>query len=363
MSGRTRLLAAAAVLVVAGAAGGVVAATGSDDATAAAQDPPATTAPVVAGPLSAVVALNGTLTYRARPDGSPYVAINQARGTYTALPESGDRIGCGDALYRVDDRPVLLLCGAIPAYRDLALGARGRDVRQLNANLHRLGADRGGPVDPHDHDFTWSTRQALARLQRRAGATATGALDRDAVVVLPQAARIAKLAATLGGGARPGAAVAQATSDALEVQVRLDASQQGQVQPGDRAVVTLPGNRSAKGRVSRLGRVARAAGKDGDVAGATIPAAIRLDDRHAARGLDQAPVRAEITTAGVARALSVPVTALVGRTGGGFAVELVRAGGRRALVAVRLGLFDSAGGRVQVTGAVRAGDRVVVPSR
>ena len=63
----------------------------------------------------------------------------------------------------------------------------------------------------------------------------------------------------------------------------------------------------------------------------------------------------EVTTEGVKDALSVPVTALVGKAGGGFAVEVVRAGGRRELVAVQLGLFDTAGGRVQVEGALRAG--------
>ena len=47
---------------------------------------------------------------------------------------------------------------------------------------------------------------------------------------------------------------------------------------------------------------------------------------------------------------------------GGFAVEVIRAGDRRELVAVKLGLFDSAGGRVQVGGDLRVGDRVVVPS-
>jgi multidrug efflux pump subunit AcrA (membrane-fusion protein) len=70
----------------------------------------------------------------------------------------------------------------------------------------------------------------------------------------------------------------------------------------------------------------------------------------------------DITTAGVRNALSVPVTALVGKAGGGFAVEVVRSGERRELVAVTLGLFDTADGRVQVTGDLRAGDSVVVPS-
>ena len=124
--------------------------------------------------------------------------------------------------------------------------------------------------------------------------------------------------------------------------MNLEASQQGEVKQGDRAQITLPGNTSVKGKVDRLGRVARTAGKDDDVGSATIPAYISLDEPKQARGLDQAPVQVDITTKGVESALSVPVTALVGKSGGGFAVEVVRDGGRRELVAVKLGLFDTA---------------------
>ena len=166
----------------------------------------------------------------------------------------------------------------------------------------------------------------------------------------------------LGAFARPGAPVAEATADTLEVQVDLEAFQQGEVKKGDRAQITLPGNSSVKGKVDRLGKVARTAGKDGGVANATIPAYISLDEPREARGLDKAPVQVDITTKGVQSALSVPVTALVGKSGGGFAVEVVRVGGRRELVAVRLGLFDTANGRVEVDGALDAGDQVVVPS-
>ncbi|HWK28323.1 MAG TPA: hypothetical protein VNS09_17295 [Solirubrobacter sp.] len=300
---------------------------------------PVSTARVQRGDLSSMLTLTGVLTYRARPDGKPYTAINQARGIYTALPVEGDRVGCGDVLYRVDDAPVRLLCGTVPAYRDLRVGDTGRDVRQLNRNLHVPGAR-----------FTWRTERALKRLHR------TGTLAVGAAVFLPKPVRIAKVTAELGGPARPGMRVAQATSDALEVQVSLAASQQGEIRRGDRARITLPGNRSVPGRVSRLGTVARSAGKDDDVANATIPAFIRLDTP--VRGLDRAPVRVEITTKGVEDALSVPVTALVGKAGGGFAVEVVH----RGLVAVKVGLFDTAGGRVQVTGELAAGDAVVVPS-
>jgi len=161
---------------------------------------------------------------------------------------------------------------------------------------------------------------------------------------------------------RTGAPVLDATSDKLGVQVALDPSEQGSVKKGDKAQITLPGNTLLAGKVAGFGRVAQTAAQDGKPTDATIPTYISLDDPGKARGLDRAPVQVEITTKGVENALSVPVTALVGEAGGAFAVEVVRAGGRRELVAVRLGLFDTAGGRVQVEGAVRAGDHVVVPS-
>ena len=351
MRRRTWVPAAAAVLVAA-AAGGVIAASGGTEPAPAAQAPSASTATVEEGPLSAVVSLNGTLTYVARSDGSPYSVINQASGTYTRLPQVGAEVGCGDVLYRVDDRPVLLLCGTVPSYRALREGDAGRDVRQLNRALHV----RAGTA------FTARTKAALEKLQRARGLPVTGRLALGAAVFLPKPVRIAEVTGELGGSARPGAQVAQATSNRLRVQVDLDAAQQGQVKKGDRARITLPGNRSVEGRVARLGSVAQTPDRqDAGVADATIPAFLRFDDPDAARGLERAPVQAEITTEGVESALSVPVTALFGGSGGGLAVEVVRAGGGRALVPVEVGLFDDARGRVQVEGDLRAGDRVTVP--
>ena len=147
------------------------------------------------------------------------------------------------------------------------------------------------------------------------------------------------------------------------VQVDIDPSQQGEVRKGDRAQISLPGSVLARGRVAGFGRVARLpGGQGGRPADATIPTFITLDDPAKARGLDQAPVEVDITTKGVENVLSVPVTALVGKSGGGFAVEVVRGGERRELVAVHLGLFDTGNGRVQVEGRLREHDRVVVPS-
>lgn len=378
MTRKLWVFAGAAVLVALAATGGAVVMSGASQVTQAAQEPPPVTAKVTKGRLSAMVSLDGTLSYRARSDGSPYSVINQAQGRYTALPNVGDKIECGQVLYRVDNKPVLLLCGAVPAYRDLHYGHVGSDVRELNWNLHTLGYDAKAGVDinPNDDVFTWMTDRALKVLQHDTGGSVTGELGVDAAVFLPESARIAKVAGASdgsnqsgaqvlpGGSAQPGTQVLLATSDTPEVQVDLDASQQGEVKEGDTAQITLPGNRSVTGKVDRLGTVAQT--PDGQTGGkpaaATIPAYISLDDAASARGLDMAPVQVEITTDGVDSALSVPVTAIVGKSGGGFAVEVVREGGRRELVGVKLGLFDTTNGRVEVEGDVSEGDQVVVPS-
>ena len=279
----------------------------------------------------------------------------------------GAEVSCGDELYRVDERPVLLLCGAVPAYRDLRVGDQGDDVRQLNANLHGLGYDAaaGVALDPADAAFGDGTTVALERLQEATGAGVTGALTAAGAVVLPEPVRIAAVSGRLGGPAQPGAPVLDATSATIEVQVALQGSQQAEVEPGQRARITLPDHTSVDGTVDQVGSIARApAGPDGTpgTGPATLPASIRLDDPERVQGLAQAPVRVEITTQGVDDALSVPVTAIVGRSGGGFAVEIGRDGGRRELVAVRLGLVDATAGRVQIEGDVGEGDAVVVPS-
>lgn len=356
------LLGGAAVLVAVAAAGGVVALLSAKQATAAAQ-PAVRTAAVERGTLSDQISQSGTLTYRARPDGSPYTVFNRARGTYTKLPIAGDQVDCGGALYRVNNEPVLLLCGATPAYRPLSEGVKGPDVAELNANLVELGYATRAQLDPSSDSFSAATAAALRKLQATLGEDQTGSLALGRVVFLPDSLRIATVSGALGGSAQPGAPVLSATSDTLEVQLALDPSQQGAVKTGDRALITLPSNTSVTGRVARLGRVAQVpAGQNASAVGATIPVSIGLDHPEQAGGLDQAPVQVTITTKGVTHALNVPVTAIVGRSGGGFAVEVPQANGQRALVPVKLGLFDSAGGRVQVEGDLHVGERVVVPS-
>jgi multidrug efflux pump subunit AcrA (membrane-fusion protein) len=321
-------------------------------------------AAVQEGPLSSQVNQSGTLSYSVGADGAPYSVVNRASGTYTWVPAAGTQIDCGETLYKVGEKPVILICGSTPAYRNLAVRDHGKDVRALNKTLVDEGYADKSELDPGSDHFGWETAAALEKLQDKRGADVTGRLNLGQAVFLPGPLRISKVMAKNGTSAGPGRPIMEASSNRREVTVKLDASQQSEVKKGDHAQITLPDNRITSGVVSRIGTVVTSSGKNGSDSGsATLPVYITLKHPKDAGTLDQAPVQVQITTDGVKQALIVPVTALIGQAGGGYAVE-VAAGdsGQSRIVPVTLGLFDDANGRVQVSGALSASDRVVVPS-
>jgi peptidoglycan hydrolase-like protein with peptidoglycan-binding domain len=291
-------------------------------------------------------------------------------------------IRCGQAIYRLHGRPVALLCGATPLYRPLSVGLKGWDVKELNRNLVALGYADASEVDPSGY-FGSATRDALKALKADLGLTPTGTLGPDQAVALPGPLRISSVPIPLGTAAQPGATIAQATSTERRVEVDLEPSEAEGVKAGDRASITLPTNRTTPGVVARVGTLVVDNGSDsgstsasgsGSTSGSgssggsgaatpTVPVFIKLKQVRAARGIQEAPVQVSIVTGRVANALSVPVTALLAQAGGGYAVEIVDAGGERQLVAVHLGSFDQANGLVQVSGSgLSAGQRVVVPA-
>jgi peptidoglycan hydrolase-like protein with peptidoglycan-binding domain len=316
------------------------------------------TAAVVRRDLRATEQVSGTLGY-----GETRTVANRRQGTITGLPEEGAVLRRGQAAYRVDGKPVPLLYGRLPAWRDLGVGVDdGADVRQLEQNLVALGHDPDREVTVDDH-FTAATRAAVERWQEAIGLPQTGTVRPGDAVWQPGAIRVGTLKVSLGAAAAPGSPVFDATATTRVVTIDLDASRQPYVHEGDRVDLELPGGRTTTGRVASVGKVATAPSTgdaaDGD-ATPTVEVTVSLDRPKATGTLDQAPVDAEITTQTRKGVLAVPVNALLALAEGGYAVELDE-GGTRRLVGVTLGLF--ADGLVEVRGGgLAAGDRVVVPA-
>lgn len=346
------------MVIVAGAgvaAGAIIRPFGGSSTTSSIDNgAPTGLATVTRGVVSARTSVDGKLGYQ-----GDYTAINKASGTFTSLPPVGREVHQGDTLYRVSGKPVVLLKGRIPLYRALSEGDSGPDVRQLNADLVALKYATKSELSPHSKYFGSATADALEKLQDDLNVTQNGELAVGQAVFLPSGtARVTDVTAKLGGTAAPGTAVLQASSTTRQVSVKLDAASQSQVKVGDKVTITLPTMKTTPGVVSSVGTVAKSSSS-----GATIGVNITPSDPKATGSLDQAPVSVLIVTDSAKNVLSVPVSALLALASGGYAVEVVEAGGLRHLVPVTTGLFDDEAGTVQVDGSgLAAGQRVVVPS-
>jgi hypothetical protein len=343
-----------AVAAVAGAAAivaAVVLAAGGDEAPPVRASAAATaTATVERRDLVDRESVDGTLGYA---DAAPLRA--GTTGTITALPEPGAVVRRGRSLYDVDGEPAAwLLYGALPAWRDFGSGmADGEDVRQLERNLRALGHDPDGDMTVDD-EWTWATTAAVQRFQDERGLTEDGTLARGEVSFRPGPARVGELRAALGQAVAAGAEIAQLSTTRREVTVDLEATRQELVREGDRVTIDMPDGRTARGRIADVGKVAeQPASEDAEP---TIEVTIALRGRVArGSGFDQAPVDVGFEVERRRGVLVVPVTALLARAGGGFAVEAAD-GGR--LIDVEPGTF--AEDFVEVAGdGLREGLRVV----
>jgi peptidoglycan hydrolase-like protein with peptidoglycan-binding domain len=302
-------------------------------------------------PLATATVERRTLTERELVDGRLGFADSRplehggSGGTITWLAPEGTTVERGEPLYRVDERPVLLLYGEVPAYRALGPGARGRDVAQLERNLDALGAAPAAMTV--DRRNTAATTAAVRAWQRRRGLTAYGTLGAGRIAFLPGPRRVGEHATRIGTRVGPGSPVMHTGAPRQVVTVELAASRQALVEPGDRVRVTLPG-RATVGRVEQVGRVARTPGEEGPgpvrEPFVEVVIAIRPDPRI--RELDEAPVTVAVERVSRREVPSVPITALLAQPGGRFALE--RAGGGRRLVQVEIGM--AADGYVEVSG-------------
>jgi hypothetical protein len=194
-SRRRRIVAAAAILAALAATAIVLLESGSSPRPNSRTGLPAgyTTAAVTRRTLTESSTVDGTLGY-----GKAFEVYDRLAGTFTWLPVVGAVIGRGGTLYRLNNLPVVLMYGSVPAYRTLKSGVSdGPDVAELNQNLIDLGYDPSGAITDESH-FGEATAAAVRRWQKAEGLPETSEVELGRVVFAPGARRITTVHVSVG---------------------------------------------------------------------------------------------------------------------------------------------------------------------
>lgn len=338
--------------------------------------------PVVEQELSTRVVTRGTAHY-----GSPRAvrimpsALKGSGRVVTTMRRPGSVVRAGEVLATVSGRPVFVLEGKQPSYRDLGPGMRGRDVRQLEEALRGLRLLAG----PSDGVFDSATEAALTSLYRRHGFQPVVASELAVAAARPREAPLVPGALALAGVQlpsdevvfvqdpplrvtkvhhRPGDLVTGPLVTVTDSDVVIDGfvrvEQSGRVRPGARVLVDEPAlGIDTEGQVVSVADRPGTHGADGfhvhfEVAVPRPPAA-----------LVGASVRLEVPIRSTESArITVPVTAVTLGPDGGARVQRALEGGGFEYVPVETGF--SADGYVAVvprSGELTVDDRVVVGVR
>ncbi|GAA2141018.1 peptidoglycan-binding protein [Glycomyces algeriensis] len=350
--------AVAVTAVVVAAAGAAAAALGFDpraffdEAEAGASQETPATAEVVQQTLTETVTVSGDLGF------GDVIGLDCLKsGTFTALPKAGDVIERGGELFAVDDEPVTLLYGTLPAYRSLTPGAEGSDVKQFEENLSKLGYD-GFTVDD---EYTDATAEAVEEWQEDLGLPETGVIDLGQIAYAPGEVRVDTVGVELGDPVQPGSPVLDYTGLDKVVTVEVELEDQELVTVGEAVAITLPDGTEATGTIADSeSLVSEEESQSGTESVTYLEVTVAADDPAVFDGLDQAAVDVGFAGETADDVLTVPVEALLGLGGGGYGLEIAN-GDTTEVIAVDTGLF--ADGSVEVSGeGLEAGMSVVVPS-
>lgn len=312
------------------------------------------TVPVESRRLTADVVTRGAVGYGTPTEISlPVSNLKQQTGIVTVAPVSGTPLPEGAVALSISARPVFVLQGDKPAYRDMGVSSAGDDVRQLEAALARLGFDPG----PQDGLFDAKTLAAAKAFYGRAGYdTFRNAVTADEVVFFPSMpARVQE--ALVKAGEAPSGPVMSITGSRLTVTGELTTDDAKLVKQG--AAVTIEDTDQGVRAAGTVSQVASTPGTNG-----VDPQRYFLEVQP--KDLPPALVGATVVLTIVvqsteAEVLAVPLAALAAAADGTTRVEVELPGGATRFVTVRPGLV--AKGVVQVTpvdGSLVAGDQVVV---
>lgn len=268
-------------------------------------------------------------------------------GTLTAVADSESTAGTGDVLFRVNGAPVVLLAGSAPVQRDLAQGAKGKDVLQLERNLVAMKYLRRIP----DGDFEAPTTEAVKKWQRASGLPVTGVVSASSVVFVPEPARIGSTPVATGTSVEPGTTVVTLTARYPTVVATVPLASQESARLSTPVTVTLPDGTLVEGDIDEVGEpMADPSAETGSAgeSGLVVPIEIALTDVADLSTLEEGPVTIEAEGDPHENVLAVPAAALLARPGGGVAVTIVTGGATQTTVPVTTGLSD--GSLVEISG-------------
>lgn len=335
-------------------------------------------APVERQVLTSRVVTRGTGQYgapqtlRVRPS-----TLKTGAQVVTRLPRGGTVVDELDVLLTLSGRPVFVLRGREPAYRDLGPGMVGRDVAQLERALAR-GGYRPGSVDGvfdaataaavtglyRDHGFAWlvadeatlsAARPSEAALVDGAWASAGVQVPSDEIVFVPRTpVRVNELLADTGEAPRGG--LVTVTDLRVVVDGSVPVEQARLIKVGARVVVDEPSlGIEVTGKVTQVAARPGTHGLDG------FHTFFRVAVQDPPPVLVGSSVRLTVPVESTRTArLTIPVSALSLGPDGTSRVQRVE-NGRTQFVRVRPGF--AADGYVVVTarsGALAEGDQVVV---
>jgi peptidoglycan hydrolase-like protein with peptidoglycan-binding domain len=193
----------------------------------AAPEPSAILVPVESRVLSTDVVTRGTVRFGLpQPISIAPSTVKGGVGLISSLPRPNTQFGEGEVILSASGRPVFVLRGASPAFRDMAPGTSGADVRQLEEALGRLGFDPG----PVDGNYDQKTSLAVERMYQKAGwdSYAPTREQRAAVLAIEKdwtdAARSRLAAEAARETAVKAVAAARATAEQNTRQAALDAA-------------------------------------------------------------------------------------------------------------------------------------------
>ncbi len=283
---------------------------------------------------------------------NPAAAVNQASGTVTrVVAKRGQFVDAGDVLYRVDERPVVVLHGGVPAFRRLGPGTTGADVQQLTRFLKEKGF-----LASVSSKYTTTVGLAVKAWQRGLGVPATGVVEQGDVLFvrsLPMLVALDSKAFAVGAHVASGSQTVERLATAPTFVASFNDTQAREVEAGMPVTVT-DGSHTWAGKLGAL-KVADdhtissvITGADGDSLCGTQCRAVPVEGLTQLQG--EAQLQAPV--AGIV----VPVAALVSNADGSTAV--VGTDGSRISVTVTA----QARGMAVVTG-LAVGTRVRVPGR